>query len=102
MAKSRLELQAMFEQLLGSRNVYFQPPKSIRLNYPAIIYSLSDIRKDNADNSVYMKYKEYEVMVIDRDPDSDIAERVSELDMCRFVRAYCADDLNHFVFTIFY
>ena len=32
---SRLELQSKFEELLGSRNVYYQPPESIKMSYTA-------------------------------------------------------------------
>lgn len=102
MAKSRDELQALLENILGSCHVYFQPPESIRMEYPAMVYSLKTIKKNHADNSVYLKNNEYELTVIDWDPDSDIAVRVSELQFCKFDKTYKADDLNHFVFTIFY
>jgi len=31
---TRLELQNLLENILGSRNVYFQPPENLKLNYP--------------------------------------------------------------------
>lgn len=102
MAKSRLELQALLEDILGSRHVYFQPPESISMEYPAMVYSLKSIRNNHANNSVYLKSKEYELTVIDWDPESVIAERISELRFCKFDRQYKANDLNHFVFSIFY
>ena len=40
---NRLDLQALLEDLLGSRNVYYQPPESVKMNYPAIVYALEDI-----------------------------------------------------------
>ena len=52
---NRLELQAIFEDLRGSQNVYFQPPESIKLKYPAIVYSRSDIQNEHADDSVYIQ-----------------------------------------------
>lgn len=102
MAKSRIELQNLLEGILGTRNVYYQPPESIRMEFPAIVYSLNRIRNNHADNSVYIKNKEYELMVIDWDPESEIIEKVLELPFCRFDRSYKADDLNHFVFTLNY
>lgn len=102
MAKSRIELQNLLEGILGTRNVYYQPPESIRMEFPAIIYSLNRIRNNHADNSVYIKSKEYELMVIDWDPESEIIEKVLKLPFCRFDRSYKADDLNHFVFTLNY
>lgn len=99
---NRLELQAIFEDLLGSQNVYFQPPESIKLKYPAIVYSRSDIQNEHADDSVYIQSYFYEVTVIDKDPDSEIVMAVSRLPKCRYDRHYTADNLNHDVFTIYY
>ena len=43
MAKDRLILHDELITLLGSSNVYFQPPTSIKMNYPCIIYKLDDV-----------------------------------------------------------
>lgn len=102
MAKPREELQSLLEKILGSRHVYFQPPESIRMSYPAVVYSLSNIRNSHADNHVYFQNNIYELTIIDYDPDSEIAKAVSKLSFCRFVRSYKADDLNHFVFELYY
>lgn len=99
---NRLELQTMLEELLGSRNVYYQPPASVRMQYPAIVYSRSDIRNQFANNSVYTQSHIYEITVIDSNPDSEIVQKVSRLPTCRFNRHYTADNLNHDVFTIYY
>lgn len=98
----RLELQSILEEILGSRNVYFQPPSSVRMEYPAIVYSRKSIDNKHADDSVYMQDNSYELIVIDKNPDSDIVSRVSELLLCRFDRHYKADNLNHDVFTLYY
>lgn len=100
--KTRDDLQIFLEALLGSRNVYFQPPPSKRMRYPAIVYNLSDIQNTSADNGIYIQETMYQVTVIDEDPDSDISKLVSKIPRCRFDRFYAADDLNHFVFTIYY
>ena len=99
---SRLELQTMLENLLGSRNVYYQPPASVRMNYPAIVYSRQNIENDFADNLVYNQSLAYEVVVIDENPDSEIVMSISKLPLCRFDRHYTADNLNHDVFTLYY
>lgn len=99
---SRLQLQTELEELLGSRNVYFQPPASVRMQYPAIVYSRSNIENRHADNNVYMQSYFYEITVIDEDPDSEIVEKVSKLPTCRFDRHYKADNLNHDAFTLYY
>ena len=99
---NRLDLQAELEELLGSRNVYFQPPASVRINYPAIVYTRSDIDNIFADDSVYMQSHFYEVTVIDEDPDSKIVEAVSKLPTCRFSRHFTSENLNHDTFIIYY
>jgi predicted component of viral defense system (DUF524 family) len=99
---SRLELQTKLEELLGSRNVYFQPPESVKLNYPAIVYSRSDIENTFANNGVYRQSLVYQVTLIDKNPDSDLVAKVSRLPMCRFDRHFKADNLNHDVFTLYF
>ena len=99
---SRLELQNLLESILGSRNVYYQPPESIRINYPAIIYSRNNIDNNFADDIVYMQNHTYQVIVIDANPDSKIVNKISKLPMCRYDRHYTSDNLNHDVFIINY
>lgn len=99
---SRLELQTELETILGSRNVYFQPPESIRMSYPAIVYSRARIDNRHANDSVYKQDDAYEIIVIDRNPDSEIVRKISKLPKCRFDRHYKADNLNHDVFTLYY
>ncbi len=91
----RLNLQTMLETLLGSRNVYYQPPESVKMLYPAIVYSRSNIDNTFADNLVYMQTHAYQLIVIDEDPDSEIVKKVSALPTCRFVRHIEKDDHNH-------
>ena len=47
----RNELHEKFCDLLGSRNVYFQPPESVRLVYPCIIYRLGNFNVKHADDT---------------------------------------------------
>lgn len=98
----RLELHELLCETLGSRNVYFQPPATISMSYPAIVYKRSDIQNTAADNFPYMQTTAYEVTVIDRNPDSAIVEAVSRLPYCRFNRHFNSENLNHDVFVIYY
>lgn len=100
MARNRLELQAELEQLCP--HVYFQPPRSTLMEYPAIRYERENIFNRHADNLPYHLAHMYQITVIDWDPDSEIVEAVAKLPRCRFERHYTADDLNHDVFTIYY
>lgn len=98
------ELQEEFCTLIGSRNVYFQPPASVRMSYPCIRYTRNPgADRRNANNKLYMSTDQYEVTIIDRDPDSKLPDKLMEhFPMCSFDRWYAADNLNHFVYTIFY
>lgn len=98
----RLELQQILEEILGSDEVHFQPPASVRMNYPAIVYAREKIDSDYADNVVYRQDRRYRVTVIDPDPDSEIVTAVSLLPMCKHDRHFVSDNLNHDVFTISY
>lgn len=97
---TRTELQRTLEGIPGVRGVYYQPPESVKLKYPAIIYSRSSIGNDHADNAVYRQDISYELVVVEHDPDGAVTEAVSRLPMCRHNRHYVSDGLNHDVFTI--
>lgn len=98
----RLKLHELLKTVSGTPNVYFQPPESLKLKYPAIIYALNGINSIYADDKPYIAKRAYSITVIDKNPDSAIADRISELPECRFNRAYASDNLNHTVFTITY
>lgn len=100
--RHRLELHEILCNVLGSRHVYYQPPENVRMEYPAIVYSRNDIENTFAENSVYKQDHQYQIIVIDKDPDSEIVSAVSRLSMCRFNRHYESENLNHDVFTIYY
>ena len=99
---SRLELHTLLENILGSHNVYFQPPASVDMHYPAIVYSRRNMVNNHANDGIYMQNKSYEVTVIDEDPDSEIVNRLSRVPYCQFDRHFISDNLNHDVFTLYY
>lgn len=108
MDEKRLELHEILCKIVGitepdgDRHVYFNPPESVKMKYPAIRYSRSNIKNRYANNSVYRQTKAYDIVVIDRNPDSSIVDDVSLLPNCQYVRGYKADNLNHDVFMINY
>lgn len=99
---NRLNLHALFEKILKSKNVYFQPPESVKMKYPAIVYALDDLESRHANNSVYSLRKQYSVTLITEDPDSSTVGELAYLEMCRFIRHFKSDNLNHYVFEIYY
>lgn len=102
MINSRLSLHAIFEDILGSKNVYFQPPGSIKMQYPCIVYSLSEIPIKHANNGVYISNYCYDVTLIDPDPDNEFVDKLKELKYSRFKRHFSTQGLNHYVFTLKY
>lgn len=98
----RLDLQELLVDLLGSENVYFQPPPSHLIEYPCIIYNRSSIRSRHADNFPYKLDDEYTITVIDANPDSDIPRKIALLPRCIFDRNFRSDNLNHDVFNILF
>lgn len=99
---SRLKLQTMLEGILGSRNVYYNPPESVKMKYDAIRYYRKEINNTFANDSVYKQDNCYELIVIYRDPDSDIPIKISKLPRCNHDRQYVSDNLIHDVFTLYY
>lgn len=99
---TRQQLQSKLEELLGSRNVYYQPPEKKKMEYPAIRYSIKDIKSTFANNTPYSFSRCYEIIVIDTMPDNPVIDKLLRLSYCTFDRHYTADNLNHDVFTIFY
>lgn len=98
----RLELHEVLCEALGSRNVYFQPPESMKLSYPAIVYNRQNRDVTPADNLSYIGEWVYQVVVVDKNPDSPIVDRVADLPLTRYVRSFKSDNLNHDVFLITY
>ncbi|MCM1216871.1 MAG: hypothetical protein NC548_20425 [Lachnospiraceae bacterium] len=102
MTDRRLLFHEVLCDVLGSRNVYFQPPASVKMNYPAIVYSRDRIDNKHANNGVYLSQRRYSVTVIDKDPDSPIVGKVASLPTSNHNRHYEKDNLNHDVYTIFF
>lgn len=100
--KNRLKLQLKFEELLGSRNVYYQPPESQKMEYPCIRFSLNDIDNKKADNINYINTRGYNVIVISKKPDDPVIEKILEMPMSSFDRHYVSDNLNHDVIKLFF
>lgn len=99
----RFELHEELCEVLGSRNVYFQTPENVRMQYDAIRYSLGGKDIIRANNGVYRIMNRYDGVIITRDPDTDIPDRLlSHFKMCSFGSPYTADNLNHYPFTLYY
>lgn len=99
---NRLQLQSKLEKLLGTKNVYYQPPESIKLQYTAIVYSKNRLDGTHANDYMYLKNTRYEVIVISRLPDDPVIDKLLELPYCSYDRNYVSGNLHHDVFTIYF
>ena len=96
----RLTLHEELCKLLGSRNVYFQTPESVKMSYDAIRYQLGGKDIIRANDGIYRKVNRYEGVIITRNPDTTLPDEHFKL--CSLGRPYTADNLNHYPFTLYY
>ena len=100
---NRTELHEELVRILGSRNVYFQPPESVKLKFPCIVYSLDNYDIRYADDLPYKIIAKYSLTIIDKDPDSTIKDAVlGSFSMCRLERVFTSNNLNHYTLTLYY
>lgn len=97
----RLQLQTRFETTLGTTNVYYQPPPTVHMNYPCIVYNDSNIKQWSADNKVYKIHRGYSVTLISRNPEEPVVEKLAMYPKCMFNRSFNADGLHHWVYSIY-
>lgn len=93
--------QAKFEELLESRNVYYDPPASLQMKYDAIVFTRKRIDNKYANNNPYSQPICYEVTVITEDPDAPIIGVIATIPMCAYDRSFVSDNLHHTVFTLY-
>lgn len=98
--RSRLELHAILTEIC--KNVYFQPPESVKLKYPCIVYNKTNEDHLYADNIKYRGTNVYDLTIITKDPDSKIPGCVGELEYCTYSTHYTAENLNHTVYRIYF
>nr|DAD77593.1 MAG TPA: tail completion protein [Siphoviridae sp. ctQyg71] len=103
MARPRAKLSEILNELMDRpKHVYFQPPATIKMVYPCIVYKLDDIDAEFANNLPYALTKKYVVMLITKEADSDLPIKIAQLPMCTMNRAYTADNLYHYVFDLYF
>lgn len=105
----RLELHSLLVQIMDAQDlpendqpVYFQPPANVQMIFPCITYHRDTSETLFAGNNPYRHTKRYEVTVLDRNPDTEIPERVAALPMCLHSRTFAADNLNHYIFSLYF
>lgn len=102
MANGRLQLQSKLEELLGSRQVYYQAPEGNKMEYPTIIYSRNTPTTGFANNKKHFSKDCYELIVISRKPDPEVVQKILDIPLTSMSKPYVADNLNHYPITIYF
>ncbi len=98
----RLELHEVLSGIQGVKKAYFQPPETVKLEYPCIIYNLQNVDMLPANDYPYKNRDGYHVTIIDKNPDSQIRRVLESMMLCRFDRFYAVDGLNHWSYVLYY
>jgi len=105
MGRSRLDLDAFLRKLIEYPKVkiYFDPPEDVKMEYPCIVYNFDGVYSRSANNSKnYIKRDQYTITLMSEDPDWSLPEVFMKLPYCHFDRPYIADNLHHWVFSLYY
>ena len=100
--EKRLELHALLVRLLGSSNVYHQPPENLALRFPAIIYERVDYAVEYADDRPYHSVRQWQVSVVSQEPTHPVVDKFMELLTAVFKTRYVVSGMQHDVVTIYY
>lgn len=99
----RAKLRSILEPYGASKNVYFQPPESVKLDYPCIIYQFETINLTRANNNIYGRKRRYQLTLIDKNPDSPLPDRLLDiLPTASHDNHFVNDGMYHDVFTIYW
>ena len=103
MEGNRVELSNRLKELMiecgEEPHLYFQPPETVKLEYPCFIYKLSSPSSSYADNRPYVMSVSYDVTYITRAPNSVMPTKLMKEPRFRFSRYYTADNLHHYAYT---
>lgn len=98
----RLELHQKLTDILGSKNVYYQPPQSFRMSFPCIVYSRVKLGLTYADDGGYNYDSKYNIVVIYTNPDDDLVYKILlNFPMCSHDSHYVTDNLYHDAFSLY-
>lgn len=107
MPNNRMRVHRTLCKILGCEEIgdecrcHFQRPSNRNMAYPAIVYRLSDIPTSFANNRPYVATEQYQLTLIDKNPESEYIEDITRLPHVRFVRFFVMDGLNHWVYNIY-
>lgn len=96
----RLDLHDIFLEIVPK--VYFQPPSTLQMEYPCVVYQRDAANTKFADNAPYSYVQRYQVTLIDRNPDSEFLSAIKDLPKCIYDRGFATAGLNHDVFVLYF
>lgn len=99
--KTQLDLHNELLDILP--HCYYQPPESVKLVYPCIVYQLERLDTSRADDIMYRNHKRYSLTLISKNPNSEYFYSI--LNKFMYIshdRRYMADNLVHDVFILYY
>lgn len=103
MEVNRLELSdilsSVMEKCGEEPHLYFQPPESVKLEYPCIIYHMRNLDSRYANDRPYKIDVGYDVMYITRSPISKVPVELVKLPSFRYDRYYTSNGLYHYAYT---
>lgn len=97
----RLKLSAILHDILGTDEVYYEPPESVRMTYPSIVYSRSSIETKSADNIKYLRNDRYSITFIRKDADNPVLDKLLQLPYCQHSSSFKTNGLYHDIFNIY-
>ena len=98
---TRLDLHEELLKFLP--NTYFQPPTGLQMTYPCIVYSKTGKSKSLANDGVYLNTQGYKLMIIERNPDSSVADEIeSNFQHCIIEQYYTVSNLYHTTLNLYY
>lgn len=106
MARPRIDVQGRLETAMSmveyTPHVYYQPPESIKLAYPCIVYGRDNFDMKYANDHIYKDMTKYTVTVMDVNPVSPLVDVLRTIPYCRMDREFTTTGIHHFIFTLFY
>lgn len=81
---------------------YYQPTQNTKLVYPCIVYEEIPETVLYGNNTVFAKFPQVQITVIDRDPDSEITEKlVARFPEAKMVNKNVVDNLYHTIYELY-
>lgn len=108
MTEKELKWEQLRDQLYlvnNTKNVYYNPPSSIKMEFPCFRFEINNLDVKHADNKAYARKNRWAVTYISRSLE-DIEKVQNEMldifQYCNFDTSFRADNLNHAVFNLYF